>query len=249
MVMRKKLLKNWLDNHPQDVTEEDFFVFFKNSLDELHDVRSDFLKEKTDLLNLGFIKEKEGLFSITPEGVAFAFASDKKINHTEALLLEKKLVDKINAWNYVAHKNNLPGIAFALVFGSLAEAPHKNEFGDIDCALMWRRKNTPEPKEKPSAPSLCGAHAVFAHLDENSTAWDIEDLVENWLSAEHISLHSMDQLLSLSEMGGVKAWYPVLEDRIFNLSAQDGVRQDEQDVLKSIEESRRAPVSKASCAP
>lgn len=238
--MKKNLLKKWLNEGPEELNDQEMFRLFKDSLDEISDVRSLFAKEKSEMLLGGLIIQKNDMYSVTPEGVAFAWSS-KKLTKEEVFVVEDKLKDKILAWNFVAQKNNLPGIACALVFGSLAEKRHMNEFGDIDCAIMWRRTNVPTPLEKPSQPSLCGAHAVLASLKPGHTAWDVEDAVEVWLTASYVSLGSIDQLALLSEMGGVKAWYPILEDALFDLTPQKGVRQDEQDVLNSISTSKRSP--------
>mgnify|MGYP000974511324 CR=1 FL=1 len=233
--MKKEILQKWLESGPEELKDIGFFRIFKESQDSFYgDLRALFAEEKKELIGAGLVLEKDDHFVLSPEGVAFALGGSPKTKD-EILVIQDKLKDKIEAWNFVAQKSDLPGIACAIVFGSVAEKPHQEFFGDLDVALLWRRKNVPRPLSKPSNPSICGAHAVLASLGDQSGPWEVEDAVEMWLSATGVSLGSVDQLASLSDMGGVRAWYPLFEDSLFDLDPQEGVRQDEQNVVKSIQ--------------
>lgn len=224
----------WLDRGQEELSLPDMRKLYVLCMEDISHSSVTFEEELHNWQRQGWLAQKEEKFHLTVDGVKQAMHPSSPVPKDRIIQSMNTVRDVVEGWNEVAQMENLPTIACVLVYGSVARAPDQDEFGDVDCAIVWRRGASPSPATKPSPLARMKSASLLASLPPSPSLWDVEDTVEDALSGiPHVSLSSVDQLEVLSQ-------YPqfavarLYEDAWMGEKNMQGIRQEEQDVLQYL---------------
>lgn len=196
----------------------------------------------TRLQQEGLINERHGKFHLTLDGMRVAQRSSVRVDKPS---IEKAMVcvqATVQGWNHVAHQEGLPTIACVIVYGSVAKNFNQEDFGDVDCAIVWR-KHVDDMHPTPPDASTCArlkGFALLSQLPQEPSVWDVEDVVEGTLmNIQHVSLGSVDQLQELSQFPEFAMGY-LYKDAPLAQGDMRGVRKEEEDMLQYLTKFERS---------
>lgn len=165
----KNIVMKWLSSGVEEQSFASFCQLVQNSNEPIEKSKQLWLTLlDNNWLRLG----ASGLYGLSPQAVSLADKTSVRLTKMQADELVLNMLERVYQWNAFAEPLDLPVIAAVNAWGSYAN-PNKDNFGDVDVSVLWRKGHPLDPSTVASIepPFKCTLTDV----------WEIEDQVEEWV--------------------------------------------------------------------